>query len=105
MIKPGQIDKIDIDERGERLRQAEIRARDGVRAAGALGWFAEFTQRDDKPADTIKVSATQVASATPKAETAQYYLTRAGMHFRPQILDHAIKLAREDLDRADGDRG
>lgn len=99
-IKP--FDPIVVAETRQRITREANRLKLGEQAADALLWFNQYGL-DQNVRDVVKVTASLVASATPKADVAGRYIAAAAMKFAGAIRDEAIRAANADLE--DSGRG
>lgn len=106
MADKPNIDPVKVRETSRQMAEESARILKGTRGATALLWFDEFavdkgstSRQGQVNVDAIEARAMArlVASATPGADVAQEYLTRAALTFRQAILERAIEFARADF--------
>lgn len=87
------IDPIVVAEEKTRLWETAGVMNQGVKAANALIWFAEYAVDES----SLRLSADVVAGATPNADIAKDYLAQAVRSLGRQVLDTAIAQAQHDF--------
>jgi hypothetical protein len=97
------IDTIKVGEELQAQQNRKSNAAMGVKAAEALLWFDEFGSKEDAAA-VLKIECKLIASSTPRAEAAQFYITEVARKFLESILQDAIFNARCDFDNTQAKR-
>jgi hypothetical protein len=97
------VDPIKVREELQAQRNRASNANLGVTAAEALLWFDEFGTKDNV-ADVLKIDCKLIASSTPNADAAQFYVNSVARKFLESVLQEAIFNARCDFDNTQAKR-
>src|SRR3546814_4958784 len=92
------IDPIKVQEAQKRDRAELAYASRRVKAADALLWFNEYAPPEKHIDAVLRGGPTLVASSTPNAALALWYISQAAQRALPGILEDAIEMAKRDFD-------
>lgn len=92
------IDPIKVAEARQRDRAELEHASSRVKAADALLWFSEFAPPEKHIDEVLRGGPGLVASGTPNAKLALWYVSQAAQRALPGILEDAIRAAQRDFD-------
>jgi len=92
------IDPIKVKEAQKRDRAELAYASRRVKAADALLWFNEYASPEKHIDTVLRGGPTLVASSTPNAALALWYISQAAQRALPGILEDAIEMAKRDFD-------
>src|SRR3546814_8723634 len=88
------IDPIKVQEAQKRDRAELAYASRRVKAADALLWFNEYAPPEKHIDAVLRGGPTLVASSTPNAALALWYISQAAQRALPGILEDAIEMAK-----------
>src|SRR3546814_11742134 len=91
------IDPIKVQEAQKRDRAELAYASRRVKAADALLWFNEYAPPEKHIDAVLRGGPTPVASSTPNAALALWYISPAAQRALPGILEDALEMAKRDL--------